>query len=465
MMIEKTTTSPVHAQALPESDQVAVALSPRKIGPLLEGLFPGTPEKSEAVTGRERSYVCRILDTKYEPGSYCMILYQLGNDLVTGLYRWDGKSDQTPEGTTIIPSLGMRVSRFPDDPVLPNLPKALDPRVLSSALGDALPEFHERTARILRCEVSPLRFRPGRRCTVRLSLWLREMESGRIYSRVLYGKIYHDLEKARHVYEQMLSLSSAAPVEDGPVSFAKASAFLPGLAMVLQEPVRGTPLDGLINCTTEACDPRAIAGILAAASALAALHNMGLEAGKPRSISSELARFEKRGSRIGQVNPALGGDIVKLAQTLSAWLGTLDQWGARTCLVHGDCKPSQFLINGQRAALLDFDHCGMADPAVDLGTFLATLQQMQVKQTLKDHGRLPPSVRWLPDLKRQFLEAYGAASGDAPVFWQRTAWYEAVALLRKAIRGFERSPFSPLPAALVAEARKGVAALPAPFQS
>jgi aminoglycoside phosphotransferase (APT) family kinase protein len=359
----------------------------------------------------------------------------------------------------------MRVSRFPDDPVLPNLPKALDSQVVSSALGEALPEFHASTARILRCEVRLLRFRPGRRCTIRLSLWLRETKSGRIYNRVLYGKIYHDLEKACRVNEQMRSLSSATPSGDGHISFATASAFLPDLAMVVQEPIQGTPLDSMISCNTGACDPRTSAGTLAAASALAALHTMGLEAGKPRSISSELARFERRGARIGQVNPGLGGDIVKLAQTLSAWLDTLDQWGARSCLVHGDCKPSQFLIDGQRAALLDFDHCGMADPAVDLGTFLATLQQMQVKQTLRDHGRPAPSTGWLPDLKGQFLEAYCAASGDPSAFWQRAAWYEAVGLLRKAIRGFERSPFSPLPAALVADAWRGVAALPPPLQS
>ena len=143
----------------------------------------------------------------------------------------------------------------------------------------------------------------------------------------------------------------------------------------------------------------------------------------------------------------------------------LDQWGATACLVHGDCKPAQFLIRDQQVALLDFDHCGMADPAVDVGTFLATLQQMKVKQTMKNRGKPARCTDWLPDLKRQFLEAYCSASGDPSGFWQRAGWYEAVGLLRKAIRGFERSPFSPLPAALVAEAWKGLETLPPPSQS
>jgi len=307
-----------------------------------------------------------------------------------------------------------------------------------------------------------MRFRPGRRCTIRLSVWLREKESGAISNRVLYGKIYHDLEKAERVYQQMLSLSGSIPATDGHVSFATAAAFLPDLAMVLQEPIEGVPLDSLISCDTETCDPRGFAGILMAASALAAFHSSGLTGGKSRSISAELARFKKRGARIGQVNSELGNEIIKVADALSAWLDTLDQWGARACLVHGDCKPSQFLIQGRQVALLDFDHCGMADPAVDVGTFLATLQQLQAKKVLKNRGRPAPCAAWMPDLKQQFLEAYFRASGSPSGLLQRAGWYEAVGLLRKAIRSFERSPFSPLPAALLTEACAVLEKLPPP---
>ena len=468
-MIEKMTSLGVNEQPIPESVQVAIALSPRTIGPLLDQLFRLEVEKTvgqkDATGDGSQPSECRILDAKYEPASYCRILYQLGDQLVTGTYKWDSDQSQTPDTTTVIPSLGMQVYRFPNDPALPSLTKAIDPQVISAALAEAMPEFQAGTARILRCDVRVLRFRPARRCTLRLKVWLRENESGAIYKRVLYGKIYHDLEKAGHVYQQMLSLSSSVPAKNGHISFATASAFLPDLAMVLQDPIEGVPLDSFMSCDTETVNSRAIVGTVAAASALAALHTSGLAAGKPRSINSELARFKKRGARIGQVNPELGNNIIKLADALSAWLDTLGQWGATTCLIHGDCKPAQFLIKDQQAALLDFDHCGMADPAVDVGTFLATLQQMQVKQTMKNRGKPARCTDWLPGLKRQFLEAYCSASGAPSGSWQRAEWYEAVALLRKAIRGFERSPFSPLPGALIAEAWKGLETLPPPLQS
>ena len=468
-MIEKKTSPSVREQAVPENEQVAIALRPRTIGPLLEQLFRLELEQNERQSGATGAsgptYDCQILDAKYEPGNYCTILYQLGDDLVIGTYKWDSDEGQIPEMTKIIPTLGMRAYRFPNDPILPSLTKALNPQTVSAALAAALPDFQSSTARILRCDVRPLRFRPGRRCTMRLDVWLREKDSGVIHHRVLYGKIYHDLEKAEHVYNQMLSISSSIPAQQGHVSFATASAFLPELAMVLQDPIEGVPLDSLLSCNTGAWDSRGFAGTIAAASALAAFHSSGLAAGKPRSISTELARFKKRGARIGQVNPELSNEMIRLADALSSWLDTLGHWGATTRLVHGDCKPAQFLINNQQVALLDFDHCGMADPAVDVGTFLATLQQMKVKQTMKNRGKPARCTDWLPDLKRQFLEAYCDASGSPSGFWHLAKWYEAVGLLRKAIRGFERSPFSPLPAALVAEAWKVLETLPPPVQS
>jgi hypothetical protein len=462
------TSLSIHEQPLAEHEQVVSALNPRMMGLLLEQIFQPEVEKrtgqEKPMSDQGRIRECRILDMKYEPGNYCTILYQFGDQLVTGKYQWGSEESQIPEGTKLISSLGMQVYRFPNDPILPSLPKALDPQMVSAQLAEALPEFQSDTARILRCDVKMLRFRPGRRCTVRLNLWLREKGSGAIYNRVLYGKIYHDLEKAERVYQQMLSLARSIPVKNGQRSFATACAFLPDLAMVLQDPMEGIPLDSFINCNTETQDPRAFAGTALAASALAVFHASGLADGKSRSISSELVRFKKRGATIGHVLPELGNEMIKLADALATWLDTLDLWGATACLVHGDCKPAQFLIRGQQVALLDFDHCGMADPAVDVGTFLATLQQMQVKQSLKNRGAPARCTAWMPDLKQQFLEAYCAVSGFPSGFIQRAGWYEGVGLLRKAIRSFERSPFSPLPAALIAAAWKGLETLPPPSQ-
>ena len=119
--------------------------------------------------------------------------------------------------------------------------------------------------------------------------------------------------------------------------------------------------------------------------------------------------------------------------------------------MHGDCKPSQFLLRGEgEVVLLDLDSCGQADPAGDVGTFLATLRQHTLRRVLARRATAA-EARAQAALAEAFLDQYvEAAGGGADVeLRRRIAWYEAVALERKALRCFARAPRSPLTRALV----------------
>ena len=104
-------------------------------------------------------------------------------------------------------------------------------------------------------------------------------------------------------------------------------------------------------------------------------------------------------------------------------------------LVHGDCKPSQFLIGPAGVTLLDLDHCGLAEPASDVGTFLATLRQQALRGALAGRPGRPAARR-----------SSGSSTRTAPPpmlmidFMMSARWYQAVALCRKALRAFARSP-------------------------
>ena len=121
--------------------------------------------------------------------------------------------------------------------------------------------------------------------------------------------------------------------------------------------------------------------------------------------------------------------------------------------MHGDCKPSQFRRHRGTVTLLDFDHCGVADPASDVGSFLASLRQTGVRERLARGSGQPGQ---LEALAATFLRAYLDESGYDPAgtFGARARWYEAVALERKALRAYSRSPDSILPALLVREAHR-----------
>jgi aminoglycoside phosphotransferase (APT) family kinase protein len=411
---------------------------------------------------------CHILDMKYVPGSACTILYQLGQHMVIGTLNWEEGHEQSSGPTQLIAPLAMHVYRSEEDPALPGLVTALDPQLMARVLTETLPPCDAGAARVLRCRVTPLRYRPGKRCTVHLEVWLRNTETGVITRQMWFGKLYHSLTKAASVYEAMQALFDSAPARDGRVRLARPAAFVPELQLVLQEQIEGTPLDLLLGGnerTGTVGDLRGRNGVVHAAAALAALHTAGLSATRERFIVAELARFDQRAAQVATVNADLGARMAALAVALRASSEYLAAWGSETCFIHGDCKPSQFLIGPTHVGLLDFDHCGMADPASDVGTFLASLRQLNIRQALKSQrnpgvpvtGSAPAS--WLRELEQQFLEVYCATSGRRPEYRLRATWYEAVALLRKAVRAFARSPYSPLPSALVMEGAVVLAAV------
>lgn len=402
---------------------------------------------------------CHILDVKYEPGEYATILYEMNGHMVIGELCWksnggyhsarpeDLSRHQTP-AVHFIQRLGMWAYRFPFDPALPGLATALDPRAMARTLETNLPECANGAARVTRCRVEVLRYRPGKRCTLRLEVLLREMRTGVISARTLFGKLYHKVAKAQAVFEEMQMLAQTAPVREGRVSVARAAAFLPELGMVAQTAEDGVPLHSLLG------DARGWSGALRAAGALASLHTIAAGSRRERPIAAELARFAERAAKVASVDTILGNRMGELAAVLPAWLEYLPAWGAESVLVHGDCKPSQFLMGAERITLLDFDHAGIADPASDIGTFLATLRQPSIQKTSMARGKRKPdaSLDILRLLEDAFLNEYARLSGCGDYLRYRVLWYQAVALLRKAYRSFARSPRSPIAGALVDQA-------------
>lgn len=399
-----------------ERAQLDLVFDPRRVGPLLTEIF-------------EAPGPCHILDAKYAPRERCIVLYELGGQLILGVLCWDGAPG---EGGLHIPEAGMRAYRFPDDPALPGLPTALDPlataRVLDGVLGE----------RVLRCAVTLLRYRPTRRATLRLDL---RTPAGRA-PRTLFVKVYHDAHKAMGVASTLRALVDTPAVRTGRLVIAPPVAAVDTLRWVLFGAVGGVRLDVVL-----ACGGHAVEAVTAAAGALAALHGTGPLPARPRPVTARLTRVARRAERTAEVAPALGVVMAELAAAVARRLPDRDE----VTLVHGDCKPSQFLVSPTQphVALLDLDSCGLADPASDVGAFLGWLRAREVRA--RSGGLRPKPVR--ASLGAGFLDAYCAAAGRGADFQSRVAWYEAFALLCKAQRAFARAPRSPLTAAILAEAR------------
>lgn len=126
--------------------------------------------------------------------------------------------------------------------------------------------------------------------------------------------------------------------------------------------------------------------------------------------------------------PSLEVTIRPLVRLLQRAATELDP--ARPTLIHGDLAAGQFLWTGERLILLDMDTACRADPAYDLGHFLAQLE----RRCLTDKSLPAQAASW----PACFRDAYPAEA--LGVSWRNVAFYQGVTLLRKTFTLCQRDP-------------------------
>ncbi len=258
-----------------------------------------------------RTPACHLLDMKYAPNEQCTLLYQWGDQLWIGLLPWQKAPPSGAKGgepVHHIAPLDLWLYPFPHDPALPALPTVLDDRILTDLLRAHLPRDQQEGLELMRAHATPLRYRPGKRCTVQIDLLLRSRTRGTRCRQRLYGKLYHDADKAAAVYDEMHLLANAVAVGDSVfpmcVTLATAVAFVPSLRLVLQAPVAGQPLDLFLRATAGGAANQA--AVVRAAHALAALHGLPVTTERLRPGSNDIAKLSRRVAKLATVAPVLG---------------------------------------------------------------------------------------------------------------------------------------------------------------
>lgn len=391
-----------------------------------------------------------VLDAKLEPGRPAVILYRVGDRLVHGTIP------APDESTTHAPAL--QISRYPTDPGLAGLPCAES----ADCLARSLERGHlDGPVNVTRVQTRLLRYRPGRRATFEVSAHVRAGADER--GERLVAKVYHDRAKAAAVAREGREL--VAQVAAAPLVLARVLAHDPDRAIVTQEHLAGRPLS--VDVVAEAT-PLMREQLAGAAQALAVFHGLTVSNGRARSLERELQRFVTRSAGVLSVDEETGAALLDLAHRLLR----LPRPDRDQSLVHGDCKPGQFLVDGARVALLDLDHCGLADPVYDVGNLVASLRQQAIQdsqQAVQDSQSPPERLGMALELGALFLDAYGVAhtsTSARAAGWagrpapaqleKRVEVFVAISLMRKALRAFARDPRSSVPLRLVAEAHRGL---------
>ncbi len=387
---------------------------------VLPALFPG-----RTLTKLAMQY------SRYKAGKEHVALYQLQLDppldsgaplatatfgrrgrLQTAYERISGNGAGDGPAAVLLPEYPCLIEIFPVDSELPLLWQAAAADRATDLIAPMLPDYTN--VRVKRVDL--LRYRPGRRCVLRYEI---EHEGGGID---LVGKLYADRDRAQLVAKKLAALSSQATDE---LMLAAPIGEPANNGLLLMECLRGSNLGDELEAT--ASRDKNERAVRAAAAALAAFHRFGLKSTERRSLQTELNNLRARLRPVHDVALDLARDIEALLTQVEARFAALPQ--ATECVIHGEYKPNQLLVDDGQIAVVDLDRACIGDPAIDVGNFAGVLRK---EVLFEGHSHLA-------GLDSVFVREYLAAN-DVDGIIERAGVFKVIALVRMLARYFERHP-------------------------
>ncbi|MBA3473412.1 MAG: phosphotransferase [Rubrobacter sp.] len=326
-----------------------------------------------------------------------------------------GATSSAFEPYAYVPELEMLVQVFPHDHRLPGLPflmagplPELEPLLLA--------RFGEGDWQTEAWDMEPVRYLPGKRITLRLTVRAREGGSGREEERRFYAKVYRKEEDGEQIYRVLQALWDKASAGGAGFTVGGPVAYLSDLRTLVQEEIHGTCLRNLLLEKDEATPV-----VRRAARALAALH-LDDEVPTPRrsrpwkEIFDEKVKNAEKALR--RACPRLEPEI---GEIVGAVVAGLEKEGP-VAPTHHDLHLRHILLDDDRPALIDFDAFSRADPLLDVANVLSLIRIMPLNSSLsQDRAR---------EAVGAFAEEYFA---HVPEAWrERFPLHYAGALLKRA---------------------------------
>jgi hypothetical protein len=335
------------------------------------------------------------------------------------------------------------VSVFPLDGELPTLIDATNPWLMGRILTRALSGRGGHPLGGCGCRVEVGHY-SRRRCVLRYETEDAREDRGPGERSLVYGKVAAD-ERGAVADMAMRRLRGQILCHRRPNSFRVPASlgYHRDLRLLLLEAMPGTAgVKGLLRAH-ERSQKATEAGLTlesavrVCGSVAVALHRSEIELGPRRTAGGEMARLRADIAAVRRISPQLGS-------RLEAWLSTAEDRLAGSpalprSLCHGDFRHSQILFEGELATLLDFDTVCQAEPALDLGHFLAYLKLAILKARVADARGIEAGA---DELCEVFLDRYLRGRGRLGLgeghVRRRIAAYETLSLLRLALHGWQK---------------------------
>jgi aminoglycoside phosphotransferase (APT) family kinase protein len=291
------------------------------------------------------------------------------------------------------------------DPAIPALDDALDGETARAAIAAAIGQ----SVCDLRIEEPKLvRHKRGRRAMVRYDVSTADGARHAFLGKLQAKRCDH---RTPAVHDGLRAAGLDGTGRTG-AGVPRTAGVIAPLGLWLQEVVPGTCLGDLM---APDADP---APFVRTGAALADMHRLGATDAPRWTMADEGAVLERALRRAADARPDLAAAVREVGRHAAESLSAIGD--AAACAIHRDFYFDQVIVDDARIWIVDLDLHACGDPAIDVGNFMAHLDELGLRR------HADPMV--FDRHKAAFLTGYASASGPADP--ARVAVLQAVSLAR-----------------------------------
>ncbi len=311
----------------------------------------------------------------------------------------------------------MVVRFFPHDAVLRRLAVVCELDKIKRKLESVLAtEDIEWKIRRSNAATSVVRYKPERRCVLRLELDARRRKTRSKHRLALYGQV--DADGTGERVADLLAEFATTTGAMGPLAVPRLVLRAPELGLHVQEEIEGTPLPAHLERDDAKKVVRRLAG------RLIDLQRSGARPPRTLAVEDRLVSAGQAAATLAKVPEASARGLADLAAQIHRILADRADPAPVIGCVHGDFHPGQVLVRGRRTWIVDFDSAAVGDPLVDPATFLSGLWlEAGEGRITRESARRAAKI---------FVRAY-AAGWPSAFDATRLRWHLACAFLEAAI--------------------------------
>lgn len=369
--------------------------------------------------------------------------------------RMDGRPEIKPFARPVgtVEHLNMSLSVYPIDGLIPTLVDATNPSKVASLLAETLPEALAGTFTIQEVHQFLAHYGRYKRCVLRYAIDGVHTETQTPQQVTVYGKLDADGLGATTV-DIISALHERLSEPELPYRFKipHSLGFFPEYQLLLMEALPGKPFfkpllkawidksnhqaAGIENSSHEE-EANLEKAIQTCALIAATLHGSNIQLGPRTSLELQIDKLLEETEVLSHVFPEVGAQV-------KSWIDQTVEFAQAypampACFSHGDFTYTQLIFDGKNGGLVDFDTMCQAEPAQDLGHYLA-YQRLNIIKDQDPNSPFPSDE--IEHLCAVFLDTYietaKAWIPDEELLRGRVAIYELISLIRLTLHSWEK---------------------------